>query len=141
MKKVLLALVGLMTLVSLNASSEIPNVAELRVKANYLAHQIETLASQCDQRIDNTNHFSMGLADIKQQVISIIEGQKQQGKTVNATRLLELLDLAQKILTGLETDCLNGTVYSKILLEMYMTNIETELMILQYGVDSIGYRN
>lgn len=86
-----------------------------------------------------TNCFRMSLRaiNVERSLVrterTLLDYDEQQANPKLA-RLFSLLKSAKNEAPGLNIDCANGTRNSQILLEMYLTNIDTELMILQYGV-------
>lgn len=133
-------LFGLVLILSGFAQAEIPTVTELRTQNASLLSNVEAYTMNCGQRVENSVLVAQSLDEMKASVVAILAEQKELKNDINADRLLELITLAKNQLAGLETDCLNGTTYTKMLLEMYFTNIDTELVIFQYGVGASGYR-
>jgi hypothetical protein len=124
-------------LFSISAFAAIPEFSELRDYNDVTLKKLTmTSINNCDSAAGLSYHVQSNMRTLDS-AVRILTSEQDAGKT---ERVLALIKLAHDEANGLNRDCQNSSNYSKILIEMYLVNIDTELMILQYGVGKNLYR-
>lgn len=135
MKSILLTLAALFSFTGLTAQAT--EVGEIRSEIQQLVENLDQLTGFCDQVKAKTEGVS---AQIKG-LIGAVQSSTvttQENSQAAVTYLSQALNQSKFVVN----DCKNtpGFNPSKILIEMYLSHADTELMLYQYGVGPNGYK-
>lgn len=125
----LLLLTG--TLVACAIASAQVDVQSLRASNQVLLEQSSALVGSCADVKAAALGLNRRIDEFKSDI-----GDLNAAREVTIQKSLNYLDLAQQAIELSTIYCVNGGGYTdgKKLYEMYLINIDTELMIFQYGV-------
>lgn len=135
MKSIVLTLAVLFSISSLNAQAA--EVGEIRSEIQQLVENLDQLTGFCDQVKVKTEGVS---AQLKGLIVAVqsatVAGQENSQAAI--THLSQALNQSRFVVN----DCINtpGFNPSKILMEMYLSHADTELMLYQNGVGPNGYK-
>lgn len=118
-------------LLGLVVFAQVQGFSELRKKNDAVLRSLLRVNDFCPGLEVQTVEMHAALMSIEKSARALVRNTR-----ADSARLFQLFGLAQTEVFLLNRDCPMKLNNSKLLLEMYLVNIDTEMMILQYGVNS-----